>query len=85
VAPVPVPASARAPRPNLGRRRPIDEYTPAQLRRLIAWIESDGMLRTDEEVVEDMVRHLGFRRRGPRIESTLHAAVADYRARGNRA
>jgi very-short-patch-repair endonuclease len=73
--------SARGTRPGLGPQRPITDYSLAQLRQLVAWIKSDGRLRTDEEVVEEMVRELGFSRRGHRIDAVLRSAVASYRTR----
>jgi very-short-patch-repair endonuclease len=74
------PSPVRGPRPLLGPHRAITEYTASQLRALAAWIDSDGRLRTDDEIVEEMVRELGYLRRGHRIEEALRSAVARYRA-----
>ena len=40
------------------------------------WIQSDGKLRTDEEIVEEMIRLLGFSRKGVRIEEAIRNAIA---------
>ncbi|HYN89872.1 MAG TPA: AAA domain-containing protein, partial [Ardenticatenaceae bacterium] len=69
-------ASERAPRPRIPQRASITEYTDRELDALVRWLRSDGRLRTDEEIITEMVRELGFRRRGPRIEAALEAALA---------
>ena len=58
----------------------IDEYTPGQLRRLITWIESDTLLRTREQLLEEAIQQLGFRRRGSKIVAALNAAIDASRA-----
>jgi very-short-patch-repair endonuclease len=72
---------ARGPRPRIGRRGSIDDYTARELVALVEWVQSDGKLRTDEEVVDELVAELGFSRRGARIEAALRAAVGAYRLR----
>ena len=57
-------------------RRPITEYQPSELVALIRWIDSDGLLRTEEETIREAMTALGFRRRGSRIETALRAAIA---------
>jgi len=47
----------------------------------VQWVWSDGRLRTDEETLEEMIRELGFQRRGPRIVSSIREAIT--RARGS--
>jgi hypothetical protein len=83
--PVPEPgpdaASSRpAPRPDVPPGRPIGEYSQAQLVELIRWIESDTLLRTEEEVLEAARRELGFKRGGSRINAALAGALAAARA-----
>lgn len=56
----------------------IEEYDAAELRRLIEWIASDGRLRSDEEIADEMFKVLPFARRGKRIDSTLKRAVRSY-------
>jgi hypothetical protein len=51
---------------------------------MVHWVQSDGQLRTDEEIVDELVRELGFSRRGTRIEETLRSAVQAYRVRNPR-
>lgn len=41
----------------------------------MAWVQSDGRLRTDEELLDELVSELGFRRRGSRIVATLTEAI----------
>src|SRR3981081_3464935 len=46
---------SRHPRPLVSKRAGIDEYRPAELLSLIAWIEADGRLRSDRELTDQMV------------------------------
>ena len=77
-----VEARRSAPRPRLGPRRPITECSTAELDHLVAWVQSDGRLRTDEELLDELVTELGFRRRGSRIVATLTEAIDRARPRG---
>ncbi|MDA8064186.1 MAG: AAA domain-containing protein [Thermaerobacter sp.] len=73
--------SGRGTRPSLPVVRSIEDYGPDTLDRLIAWILSDGILRDDEQLVREVIRELGFRRRGSRIEAAVRAAIARCRSR----
>ena len=59
---------------------PIGGYRHADLVALIRWIESDTLLRTEDEVLEEVMRELGFSRKGPRIREAITRAVASARA-----
>ena len=50
---------------------------------LVGWIESDGLLRTDEDLMAEMQRELGFKRRGKRIEDALARAIRRARPVGD--
>ena len=65
------PHRGRGPRPNVPSRDSITDYTKVELMQMIGWIESDGRLRSDDEIIDQLVPELGFRRRGARIEDTL--------------
>jgi hypothetical protein len=47
--------------------------------RLVRWVESDGKLRTDEQIINEMMKLLPFRRRGRRIEQRIRKAIEDVR------
>jgi very-short-patch-repair endonuclease len=64
-------------RPRVARSQPIDEYRDAELRRLLAWIRSDGRLRTDDELLEAMMDELGLDRHGRRIDARLLALIEE--------
>ncbi|MFG2038091.1 AAA domain-containing protein [Dactylosporangium sp. NPDC048998] len=68
------------PRPALTPGRPIGEYPHELLVDLIRWIESDTLLRTEEQVLDEARRQLGFKRGGSRINAALSAAMTDARA-----
>ena len=69
------PTALRGRRPNVPKRAKIDDYTQAELMSLIRWILSDGCLRTDEEILKEMLPELGFKRRGARIDRAVFAAI----------
>lgn len=70
------PVASRGPKPQLGWFSKIDDIRFDRLVALIDWIESDGLLRTEDEVLAEAVQELGFQRRGVRIESALRQAIA---------
>ncbi|GMU78051.1 MAG: hypothetical protein AMXMBFR46_08480 [Acidimicrobiia bacterium] len=69
----------RGSRPAVPRGRPIDDYEPRQLDALCRWIQSDTLLRTDDELLEAMMHELGFQRRGKRIVDAISASIARVR------
>lgn len=69
----------RTKKPFVSRGLSITDYSDPQLKRLLGWIQSDGKLRTDEELVQEMVTELGYRRRGARIDERLRSIVRKYR------
>jgi very-short-patch-repair endonuclease len=73
--PAGVSISSRASRPRVPRRDTIQEYSLRELVELVQWIRSDGCLRTDEEIIEEMVGELGFERRGRNIEAAIRRAI----------
>ena len=73
-------SSARGPRPGVPVRPSIQQYSVGELAQLMRWIASDGQLRTDDEIMDEMVATLGFSRRGARIESAIRGAISHWRA-----
>ena len=65
----------RSQRPGIPLKTSISQYTRQELKQLVQWIKSDGLLRTDEEIVSEMVLLLGFKRRGVRIENAILDAL----------
>jgi hypothetical protein len=70
----------RTARPPVQAGLPIAAYRHAELVALIRWIESDTLLRTEDEVLEEVMRELGFARKGPRIREAIANALAAARA-----
>ncbi|WP_419842153.1 AAA domain-containing protein [Candidatus Poriferisodalis sp.] len=58
----------------------ISDYSSSQLVRLAQWIESDTLLRTEHDLMREMMTELGFRRRGQRISLALQTAIKAARA-----
>jgi hypothetical protein len=50
---------------------------------VIHWIESDGMLHTEEDLIREAMEALGWRRRGSRIETGLKEAISAARREGS--
>jgi hypothetical protein len=67
------------PRPEVEAGQPIGAYSHGQLVALVRWIDSDTLLRTEEEILDEVMRELGFQRKGPRIREAVLAAVREVR------
>jgi very-short-patch-repair endonuclease len=66
-------------RPAIPRYDDITQYSQAQLRALVRWIESDTLLRTNDQLLTAAIFELGFKKRGHRIVSAVNAAIAAER------
>ncbi len=58
----------------------IDDYSLGQLVQLARWIESDTLLRTEDDLLREMMDELGFKRSGKRITEALHRAIMRARS-----
>ena len=72
--------SRRLRKPRIRPGYEITAYDHRQLVELARWIESDSLLRTEDEVLTEMMTELHFRRRGPRIEFALRQAITAARS-----
>ena len=61
--------------PPIVKRGNITEYTRSEMAALYDWVNSDGKLRTHEELADEMFEALPFARRGARIEAVLMATI----------
>ena len=62
-------------KPRLGSWSTIDDYTPDELVELVRWIESDDLVRTQDELARETLRELGFARRGKKIVTAIESAI----------
>ena len=69
----------RGRRPAVRAGLPITEYSMPDLVALARWLNSDTLLRTDDELLREMRRELGFKRGGSRINAAILSAVAAAR------
>jgi len=73
----------RGPRPPISRREKITQYSDGELQQIAEWIISDGLLRTDEELIREIFDKLPFKRLSKRMEERLKIVVEivqrDYR------
>jgi hypothetical protein len=67
-----------ASRAHIHHGAPIDSYRPIEL-VLAQWIESEGMLRTEEELLAAMIQELGYKRRSRKIVAAVTAAIKQAR------
>lgn len=65
-------------RPRIQSGKPIQSYSQRALVSLVGWIQSDGVLRTEDEILEEMIRELGYSRRGKHIVAALDQAINSY-------
>jgi very-short-patch-repair endonuclease len=72
-------AARQRSRPPVRRGQPIDAYTQTQLAQLVRWIESDDLIRTQDELVLETMRELGFHKRGKKIVAAIEAAIRQAR------
>jgi hypothetical protein len=70
-------APSRVPRPNVPRGLGISDYSRRQLVAIVKWVESDTLLRTDDELLQAVMDDLGFERRGSRILDAVSAAIRE--------
>jgi very-short-patch-repair endonuclease len=75
------PPVRRKPRPQLEQGLTTDKYDPRDLSRLAEWIESDGILRTEEEVLAEMTHALGRQRKTEKFDVVLRGAIRTARSR----
>jgi very-short-patch-repair endonuclease len=65
----------RGPRPLVSKHENIDHYSNRELRQIAEWIVSDGLLRTEQELIRDLFEVLPFKRMGDRIRTRLQAVA----------
>jgi len=70
-----VPVHDRGPRPPVVRGLPLAAYSDDQLDDLVAWIESDGAGRDDDELVDELRAELALKRRGAQVDAVLGHVV----------
>lgn len=59
-----------------GMKTDMARLTAAELQNLLRWVKSDGKLRTNDELADEMFAALPFSRRGSKIEAALRQAIA---------
>ncbi len=64
----------RGPKPELPPFDAITDLPDHVLAELVKWVESDGLNRTEEEVITETIAELGFTRRGTRIVEAVKRA-----------
>ena len=65
----------RGPRPHLTPGLPLAAYTDDQLDEVMEWIVSDGLARTEDELVQCLREELDLHRRGVQVDAVLHNVI----------
>jgi very-short-patch-repair endonuclease len=73
---LPSPVRNAALNPYVLPGQPIGSYTDHELECLARWIRSDDLLRTEDELLDEMMRELGFQRRGKNVVARLSEAIS---------
>jgi hypothetical protein len=73
--PAPIPPSRTGRSPARPPYESISDVGDQTLKDLAAWIASDGRLRTNTEMIDEMIHELGFRRHGARIVERLERII----------
>jgi very-short-patch-repair endonuclease len=68
-------AKRKGSRPRVRRNQPIGAYTQADLVSLVRWIESDDLVRTEDDLLIETIHELGFEKRGKNIVAAILAAI----------
>ncbi|UFU03630.1 hypothetical protein LQF12_03195 [Ruania suaedae] len=68
-------AGMRTDRPDVPAGQPLSRYGDDELDALVAWIASDGLGRTVEELRDELRRELGIAKRGTHVDAVLAAAA----------
>ena len=63
------------PRPPTAAYPSIGDYSSEELVALAQWVQSDGKLRTHDEIADEMFSALPFSRRGAKIDAALKNAI----------
>ena len=55
--------------------REITRYRPEELEEVVRWVRSTARPQDQEELFREVMRVMGFRRRGPRIVQAIERAI----------
>lgn len=64
-------SSGRGTKPFFIPAQPITTYPRRQLIDVLRWVSSEGLMRTDEELLKETADALGYKRKGARIDAVL--------------
>ena len=68
-------APKRSERPKFRRRPSISDYSARELDEIASWVQSDGLLRTDDDLLVEIRKEMGFKRGGSRIDPAIRGAI----------
>ena len=75
-----IPPPPKSPRPNIPVYKSIEDYSHKQIVSICRWVLSDGLLHTDSQLFDEVLKELPFTRRGTRIDRAINRAIASVRS-----
>jgi very-short-patch-repair endonuclease len=69
----------RSPKPYIWNYASITNFRESDIQAILDWIASDGILRSDDEMLVEAVPALGFQRRGKLMDERLRMSIARWR------
>ncbi len=69
----------RTAKPRIRYMANISDYHASEIEEVIEWICSDGILRSDDEILIEIVPELGFKRRGRLIDERIRDLIRRWR------
>jgi very-short-patch-repair endonuclease len=67
----------RKARPVIRSQTQIDLYLDSDIKRMIEWVRSDGLLRTNDVIINEVSKELGFGRVGKKIKLRIEQLIGN--------
>jgi hypothetical protein len=68
--------AVRSAEPPVPVGRTIYDYSDDELRQIVRWVRSDGVPRSGDQLMMEVMHVLGYRRRGKNVAARIGAAIA---------
>ncbi len=75
-------ARQRGPQPRVAGYTKIGDYSDQELQMIAGWLISDGLLRTDEELIREIFKNLPFQKLTKPIRERLQKVVKETKHKG---
>ena len=62
---------SRTRKPIILKKKSINDYSDEELKRIVNWIKSDNILRTNEDIMQEVYENLPFKKLGSKIREKI--------------